>query len=250
MPAEQTLPPGYSIVTNDRGIRFVSTPHGSLVPNQGSRMNPGKTETDAEIISDFMLWFAKQPQREATSADFLALAAKHKIELRNIQFAAFASEETNCFSATIYMGGVKVGSVSNDGHGGCDHFEPHGLERCLNEITQTLPPTICEWIDPKTGKPGIMQQSAELLVGELFDQWQKAKDAEKADKKLQRDLQTKVVFTVKGEKGIWTTKKMDPARLKAVLEKRLVKDADIILNLLPFAEAKAVYDANINVVYR
>ncbi len=250
MNTNQNLPDGYSITTNENGLRFVKTPHGSLVPNQGTRKNPGKDEADAEIIADFMLWYAKQPQREATTADFLALAAKHKIELRNIKYAAFASEETNCFSADIYINGKKEGDVHNDGHGGCDFFNPHALEVRLDAITNTLPPTICEWIDKETGKPGIMQQSAELLVGELFEQWLRAKEAGKADKKLQRDLQTRVVFTVKGKKGIWVTKKMDAARLRDVLAKRLVKDADIILNLLPFAEAKKIHDANVKVVYR
>jgi len=58
--ATPALPEGFTIVTNENGYRFVRTPEGSLIPNQGSRKNPGKTETDAEIIADFMLWFAKQ----------------------------------------------------------------------------------------------------------------------------------------------------------------------------------------------
>jgi hypothetical protein len=49
-----------------------------------------------------------------------------KIELRAIQTSAFASEETHCYTATLYVDGLKWGSVSNEGHGGADHF--HGVD--------------------------------------------------------------------------------------------------------------------------
>lgn len=41
-----------------------------------------------------------------------------KIELRNIRINARLSEETNCFSATLYVDGKKVGECLNRGHGG------------------------------------------------------------------------------------------------------------------------------------
>jgi hypothetical protein len=42
------------------------------------------------------------------------------LELRGIKYAAFASEETFCYSATLYLNGRKIAIVSNDGHGGAD----------------------------------------------------------------------------------------------------------------------------------
>ena len=47
-----------------------------------------------------------------------------KYELKGIKYAAFASEETACYGASIYRDGRKIGEVSNHGHGGCDmiHF--------------------------------------------------------------------------------------------------------------------------------
>ena len=47
-----------------------------------------------------------------------------KIELKNIKYAAFASEETNCYKATLYVDGKRFAYLSNDGHGACDRQEP------------------------------------------------------------------------------------------------------------------------------
>lgn len=41
-----------------------------------------------------------------------------QIVLKNVKNHADMSEETNCFSATIYVDGKKVGTVKNDGRGG------------------------------------------------------------------------------------------------------------------------------------
>ena len=45
-----------------------------------------------------------------------------KITLKNIKHADFASQETECYSASLYVDGKKIGDVSNDGCGGCDMF--------------------------------------------------------------------------------------------------------------------------------
>jgi len=45
-----------------------------------------------------------------------------KIEIKNYKRDSVMSEETECFSATIYVDGVKAGTVSNRGHGGCNDY--------------------------------------------------------------------------------------------------------------------------------
>jgi hypothetical protein len=40
-----------------------------------------------------------------------------KIEVRNVKFSAFASQETNCFEATIWIDGKRIGAARNEGHG-------------------------------------------------------------------------------------------------------------------------------------
>jgi|MDSZ01.2.fsa_nt_gb hypothetical protein len=46
-----------------------------------------------------------------------------KIELRSIKSHSSLSEETNAFSATLYVNDVKSGFVSNDGRGGNNRIE-------------------------------------------------------------------------------------------------------------------------------
>lgn len=91
-----------------------------------------------------------------------------KVELKNVKHAAFASEETDCFEATIYIDGIKAGKASNEGRGGCTNFEPRELEVKLDEYAKTLPK-----IDMSkfglTGEDQFMEQSAETLVGDLLN---------------------------------------------------------------------------------
>jgi hypothetical protein len=48
-----------------------------------------------------------------------------KIELKRIQHARNLSEETNAFTADIYVNGEYVGYAKNDGHGGCTDYHHH-----------------------------------------------------------------------------------------------------------------------------
>lgn len=56
-----------------------------------------------------------------------------KIEIRGIKYSGFASQETNCIEATVYIDGVRSGTVRNDGHGGCNYFHPHERHTKLAE---------------------------------------------------------------------------------------------------------------------
>lgn len=44
------------------------------------------------------------------------------LAVKNIKEHADMSHETNCFSATIYLEGKRVGHVSNRGNGGCNDY--------------------------------------------------------------------------------------------------------------------------------
>ena len=44
-----------------------------------------------------------------------------KIELKSIKVSQFASQETHCYEAKLYVDGKAVAVVSNDGRGGCDY---------------------------------------------------------------------------------------------------------------------------------
>ncbi len=47
-----------------------------------------------------------------------------KIELKNFKHAAFASEETLCFTASVYVDGKRLFEASNSGKGEAHHLEP------------------------------------------------------------------------------------------------------------------------------
>lgn len=46
------------------------------------------------------------------------------IELKNLKTLASLSEETHCYTATIYVDGKPAFQASNRGHGGCDDYRP------------------------------------------------------------------------------------------------------------------------------
>jgi len=45
-----------------------------------------------------------------------------RIELKNFKYADFASDETPCFTATVYVNGKRSFTVENDGHGGPNNY--------------------------------------------------------------------------------------------------------------------------------
>ena len=47
-----------------------------------------------------------------------------KLELKNIQVCKWASEETHCYQAVVYVNGKPAIEVSNEGHGGEDNQDP------------------------------------------------------------------------------------------------------------------------------
>jgi len=160
-----------------------------------------------------------------------------KIELKNIKYSDFASEETNCYEATIYIDGKKMGTVNNGGKGGCDNIYPYEVETMINRYAKTLPVRKLGFIDPQTGKEFECPQSAETIFGDLMDDYLCGKDLKKA-------LKTKILFM--RDKQVWETKRMDAIVFKATLAKgndELMKNlkAEVILNFLPMDKALQLY---------
>lgn len=113
-----------------------------------------------------------------------------KIELKNVKYAAFASEETSCFSATVYIDGVKAGTVSNEGRGGPDRLEPRALFERINAYAATLPPIdVSEF---HSDGQHTMPQSSETLIGNILNAYLTRKD-------LMRLCSKKVLFRIPGE---------------------------------------------------
>ena len=161
-----------------------------------------------------------------------------KIEIKNVKYSEFASEETACFEAFVYIDGKREGEVSNHGQGGPDEFHPFELQKKLDEYGKTLPKTACNFDDPKTGKPWEMEQNAESLIGGLLDTHLRTKD-------LKRALKKRVLFIKEGK--IFETKNLSRFQLSETLASPDIKKkfrTDTVLNLLPFEEAMEIYGSH------
>lgn len=109
-----------------------------------------------------------------------------KIVLKNVKYNATLSEETNNFSATIYVDGVKAGVAMNRGHGA---------------------PNIYHWDNLDLGKK-LEAFAAEQVKDFKFEQLDIFLDRELGKflvrKKLKSLVKKDVVFRFKGDpKGEW-----------------------------------------------
>jgi len=159
-----------------------------------------------------------------------------KIELKNIKYSEFASHETSCYEATIYIDGKKAGIVDNDGRGGCDRVTPWQLANEIDAYAKTLPPVVCKWIDPDTGKPAEMEQAHETIFGDILADWLHAKD-------LKRVMSRCVMFTREDGRLYQATSMKKAALAHYLSESKLAEAlrAKEILNLLPFDKALEIY---------
>jgi hypothetical protein len=145
------------------------------------------------------------------------------VELKKIKLAKFASHETFCFDAEVWIDGKKAGSVSNDGQGGSNHFLPRGLEEQLSALVQGQ-------------KDGKLDLDAELFVGLILERFELAKQTD-------RTLKTRFVFTVAVKRGVFQTRAMKPEQIVTYTKlgetqlRTIIKDADRILNLMPLDAA-------------
>lgn len=158
-----------------------------------------------------------------------------EIEIKNVKYAEWASEETSCFSATVYIDGKKAGTARNEGTGAPNLYEPYELEQRLEAHAKTFPPTPYTFISGGEEVTHMLPQSADGIIEDLLMQHLYARD-------LKRHLKDRIVFVRDDE--IKTTKKLSPGHLHgwlmhSELQKKL--NSSTILNKMPFAEALRLY---------
>ena len=172
------------------------------------------------------------------------------LELKNIKHTAWASEETNCYQASLYLDGKPLATVSNDGKGGADdHYQHSAFKKenfrksffdMMTEIDdyfKGLPKkkyhheySAFKVDAPRNGAKSYeyeLEMDLEIWCGEQLEKWQFAKDMKKI-------MRTK--HLCKDEKGFFTC----PHEVKVA---RIIRDnpKTIILNDLPFDEALTLY---------
>jgi len=174
-----------------------------------------------------------------------------KIELKNFKHAEFASHETHCYEATVWVDGKRAFYASNDGHGGADFYEPL-LNYTDEDVSEGKEPierrsefdavmakvevhcdTLPKWGSQYGGEDNCAV-TLEILIGNLINK-------KLIEKDLKKSLKNKVLFVT--ENGIYQTgygqkKPADQNLIDMVREEN--PDA-IILNSLAFDEALEIY---------
>jgi hypothetical protein len=156
-----------------------------------------------------------------------------KIELKALKYSDFASQETHCFQANIYIDGKQRGTADNDGRGGMTTIRPWQLYEEIKQYTDKIPPQIVQYGDTKL----TLETTPDSLIDEFVTLALHEKD-------LKRAMKTRILFT--RENKVFETQSFDAAKLKAAINHPQVREkleADEILNLLPMGEALKLYTA-------
>ena len=117
-----------------------------------------------------------------------------KIEIKNIKISDHLSEETNAFTADIYVDGVKTGYARNDGRGGCtDYNRCEGKMELLKKAEAyclTLPPIKY----PEYGgmKAFEVPMNLENFIDNAIDETLR----KKGEAKLKKQIEKKQVKTI------------------------------------------------------
>ena len=150
-----------------------------------------------------------------------------KIEIKNVKHSEFASHETSCFEASVYIDGVRAGIVENDGQGGCNRYHPHDLEIKIDTYAKTLQSKFSDL---------SYDEDADTVIGDLLTEHLYSKD-------LKRALAKKIMY-VKDDGQIYETKSLTKLQMQIYLAKANIQETlktQKILNTLPFSEALSIY---------
>ena len=157
------------------------------------------------------------------------------LEMKAIKFSEWASEETYCYQANVYLDGKPFAMVSNDGHGGCDRDYSHNkfkgdyraTMKKVDEYFKSLPNT-----DPCEYFPEGLEQTFERWCHDQVCTYLYRRDLKKALKK-NKVVQKK---NKEGKMGLWD---YDHRHTSETI-KRHFPDA-VILNDLPENEALTIF---------
>lgn len=162
-----------------------------------------------------------------------------KLELKNIKHTEWASQETHCFQASLYVDGKAVAIIGNDGQGGCDYEYDHpkckvdyrATMKAVHAYFKALPNEPSEW-----SEDGFPQQ-LEYWCAEQINDWLSAKE-------LKRKMKSYVLIQLLSKEGIYQTK-YHPTTTKGewVINKQ-AGETRRILNDMPFDEALAIWRAS------
>ena len=115
-----------------------------------------------------------------------------KIELKNVKFSEAMSEETNAFTANLYINGKKVGYCKNTGQGGCTDY--YGIEKHRSDIIVEAE-AYCKTLPKVKFHDTEWEQSLEGVIDQLLEDWLDVKET----KKFERSMKTGILVGVPNE---------------------------------------------------
>lgn len=112
-----------------------------------------------------------------------------RVELKAIKYFPSLSEETNCFQATIYIDGKKVGTCENRGTGGSTDYRisDPALRTAFETYAKSLPAKTAQIGDQQSGGHLTYPMSAEALLDDLLIEHLDAKEESRLAKKAQSE---------------------------------------------------------------
>jgi len=121
-----------------------------------------------------------------------------QIELRNIQVNERLSDDSNAFSATIYIDNKKVGIATDDGRGGeTDYYASNAQGKELLREAETwckaLPPSVRADI-LVDGKPLTVDMNLSLYLANIVFEHLQKKEAERLERKIQKLMVDSIVY--------------------------------------------------------
>lgn len=169
------------------------------------------------------------------------------IELKNIKHFPSLSEETEAFTANIYINGIHAGYAKNTGHGGSTDYHHEGGEKGRDLIRQaeayckTLPDK--QYPKDKYMEAFSIPMNLENYIDDVVDRYIEKKEqasfARKTDKAMEKGIVfgiagksfTTLAFTTPFEKILSHLNATEIIK-KAIINKVLpeLKDGNVILN--------------------
>ena len=163
---------------------------------------------------------------------------KTPITLKNVKFSEWASEETHCFQATIYINGKRAMKVSNDGQGGPNQYyhtsgqSPEEFKRRFeraiilgeNYIKDSREEGWEEWIHKLAGTSELL----DWLVSDLLNEYLTLKE-------MRTKMRTKTIYYDKRLKKVFQYNQKPTPEALAVYRKEQVHA--LFFNNIPEAEA-------------
>lgn len=157
--------------------------------------------------------------------------------LKNIKHLPSLSQETEAFTADIYVDGKKAGYAENHGQGGETNIQPSALHDQMSAYAATLPPT--------TAHGHTYQPTADSIVDDLLAAHLTAKEAKALERDFEKSLTTRIMVLA-ADGSVRMTKKLPAEQVQVALTSpahraRYEVGGARILNLLPKAEARVYW---------